>query len=89
MPIVTWNVVVEHSIWFLYKCAYPVKKVSVRALHRVPNIKRSNPKRKRKRRFFSIENKREEAFSHVVNDNSKMPIMQWKRETSINPKCMC
>ena len=42
--------------------------------------------RERKRGIFSVENKREEAFSHVVNDNSKIPIMQWKRETSINPK---
>ena len=39
VPVVMWNIVVEHSIWFLYKCAYPVKKVSVRALHRVPNMK--------------------------------------------------
>ena len=60
VPVVMWNIVVEHSIWFLYKCAYPVKKVSVRALHRVPNMKRSNPKRKREKKgdFFYREQKR-------------------------------
>ena len=52
-------ILVELSIWFLYKCGYPVKKVSVRALHTIPNTHTHTTKKKKREEWdFRLRTKK-------------------------------